>query len=112
MTWFETIVAAHLAVTNAVSHSRRLKSDRYFVWQEDGGKDLEADDIHAEKAMTGRTDLYTKTELDPWSRDIERAFDAHGIAWSLYSTDYEEDTGFWHWSWDWEVTGNDGEDQL
>lgn len=108
MTWFEKIVAAHLAVTSAVSHGGRMKSERYFVWQEDGGNDLAADGIHAERAMTGRSDLYSKTELDPWSFAIGEAFDENGIAWSLYSTEYEEDTGFWHWSWDWQVCG-DGE---
>ena len=43
MAWYETIIAAHTAVTQAVSHGQRLKSSRYFVWQEDGANDLEAD---------------------------------------------------------------------
>ena len=42
MSWQETIIAAHTAVTDAVSHARRLQSDRYFVWQEDGSNDLAA----------------------------------------------------------------------
>ena len=33
MAWYETIIAAHTAVTTAVSHGKRLKSSRYFVWQ-------------------------------------------------------------------------------
>ena len=51
MTWYETIIAAHTAVTNAVSHGQRMKSDRYFVWQEDGANDLEANGAHGERAM-------------------------------------------------------------
>ena len=58
MSWQETIIAAHTAVTGAVSHAQRLQSDRYFVWQEDGSNDLEAGNGHGERAMTGVTDLY------------------------------------------------------
>lgn len=103
MTWQEQIVAAHLAVTDAVSHSLRLQSERYFVWQEDGANDLEADGIHAEKSVTGTTDLFTKQEFDPWKDQFEAALDASGIAWYLNSIQYEEDTGFTHYEWVWEV---------
>ena len=103
MTWQEQIVAAHLAVTGAVSHSLRLQSKRYFVWQEDGAGGLEADDRHAEKSVTGTTDLFTKQEFDPWKEQFEAALDAAGIAWYLNSIQYEEDTGFTHYEWVWEV---------
>lgn len=104
MSWYETIIAAHTAVTDAVSHSRRLKSERYFVWQEDGAGDLDADGRHAERAMTGYTDLFTKVEFDPWAPALGASFDASSrILWRLISSDYEEDTGFWHWRWRWSV---------
>ena len=105
MTWQEQIVAAHLAVTDAVSHSLRLKSERYFVWQEDGAGSLEADGVHAEKSVSGTTDLFTKQEFDPWKEQFEAALDAAGIAWYLNSIQYEEDTGFTHYEWVWEVAG-------
>ena len=38
--WAQRIIAAHLAVTDAVSHGGRIQSDRYLVWQEDGANDL------------------------------------------------------------------------
>ena len=101
--WHERIVAAHLAVTQAVSHGMRLKSERYFVWQEDGSNDLIAGNRHTERAMTGSTDLYTKQEFDPWADALGKAFDAAEIAWSLVGVYFEEETGFWHYSWDWEV---------
>lgn len=102
--WAQRIVAAHLSVTDAVSHGGRLQSDRYFVWQEDGTNDFEAGGVHAEKAVTGSTDLFTKQELDPWRSAMEAAFDASGlIVWRLNSVQYEEDTGFWHYEWSWEV---------
>ena len=47
MSWQERIIAAHLAVTDQVSHGQRMKSSRYFVWQEDGSNDLAAGNGHA-----------------------------------------------------------------
>lgn len=103
MTWYEKIIAVHLAVTDSVSHNERMKSDRYFVWGETGQDDLEASNIHAEKAVTGYTDLYTKQEFDPWKDRLEESFDTNGIAWSLNSVQYEEETGFTHYEWYWSV---------
>lgn len=104
MKWYERIIAAHTSVTDAVSHYERMKSERYFVWQEDGaGDDVEAESRHAEKVTTGTTDLFTKTEFDPWADTIEQAFSNHGIAWYKNSVQYEEDTGFIHHEWVWEV---------
>lgn len=103
MSWQETIIAAHTAVTEAVSHARWLQSDRYFVWQEDGSNDLAAGNGHGERAMTGVTDLYTKIEFDPWGDALGESLSGFGISWSLVLVEYEEDTGFYHWSWDWEV---------
>ena len=108
MRWHERIIAAHLAVTDKVSHYERLKSDRYFVWREDGANDLESDNIHTERVMTGSTDLYTKVEFDSWIDDFERALNGHGIIWRLNSVQYEEDTRFIHYEWMWEV--HDGAD--
>lgn len=105
MTWFEKIIAAHTAVTDQVSHAKRLRSDRYFVWQEEGEVPLMADGKHSETAVTGTTDLFTKTEFDPWKDAFEHALDASGhIAWSLNASEFEEDTGFFHFEWLWTVT--------
>ncbi len=103
MVWYDTIKAAHLEVTDAVSHAKRLQSSRYFVWQEDGANDLEADGHHAEGAVTGTTDLFTMWENDPWAEELGEALSSHGVAWYLNSVQYEEDTGFFHYEWVWEV---------
>lgn len=103
MTWYERIIAAHVAVTDQVSHLEKLESDRYFVWAEDGANDLMAGDGHAERAVSGTTDLFTKVEFDSWAAELEASLSRHDIAWSLVSVDFEEDTGFIHYSWDWEV---------
>lgn len=104
-TWYEKIIDAHGRVTDSVSHYERLKSDRYFVWQEEGTKTFAADDTHKETAMRGSTDLFTKIEFDPWKDAFEFAMDKEGIAWSFNSTQYEEETGYIHYEWLWEVTG-------
>ena len=105
MTWYEKIIAAHTAVTDSVSHGGRLKSDRYFVWQEDGSNDFIADGIHAEKAVSGSTDLFTKKEFDPWREAFEVELDkAEGVNWELKSIQFEQDTRFWHYEWVWTVS--------
>ena len=103
MSWFEKIIKAHTLVTDAVSHGERMQSERYFVWQEDGADDLIADGIHAEKAVTGTTDLFTKQEFDPWKNELEERFDTLGITWSLNSVQFEHETGYWHYEWEWTV---------
>lgn len=103
MTWYEKIIAVHTSVTEAVSHGGRMQSDRYFVWQEDGEDDLLANNRHAERAMTGYTDLFTQLEFDPWKEAFERALNKSGIAWRLHSAEWEEDTRFWHYRWSWGV---------
>lgn len=105
MKWYEKIIQAHLAVTDSVSHIRHLSGDRYFVWQEDGEQVLMASNNHAERAMDGSTDLYTKQEFDPWVEELGEVFAKAGISYSYSFIEYEEDTGFYHHSWDWEVLG-------
>lgn len=106
MTWYEKIIRAHTNVTDAVSHSQRLQSDRYFVWQEEGETFLAANNGHKERAMSGTTDLFTKKEFDPWKRKFEKSLTKMGIAWELNSIQFEEDTGFTHYEWVWAVAGD------
>ena len=104
MSWWEKIIAVHLQVTDKVSHGQRMQSERYFVWQADGEADCILDGRHAEKAVQGSTDLFTKQEFDPWKDQMEEAFDnAPDILWRLNSIQFEEDTGFWHYEWLWTV---------
>lgn len=103
MAWHDTVIAAHLDVTDAVSHAKRLKSERYFVWQEDGANDLAGDNVHSEGAVQGTTDLFTKQEFDPWAEQFQEAMSSRQMAWYLNSVQYEEETGFFHYEWVWEV---------
>lgn len=104
MTWYEKIIAAHVAVTDSVRHAERIGSDRYFVWMEDGRNDHVADNEHVEGAVTGRSDLYTKMEFDPWVEEFEASLDRGGISWTRVMSEYEDETRVYHHSWDWEVT--------
>lgn len=102
--WAEALIAAHVSVAGrAVSHAGRLQSDRYFVWQEEEADDFCADNRHAERAVSGYTDLFTKIEFDPWADALGDAFDAAGILWEKTGTTYEPNTGFFHHTWDWTV---------
>ena len=101
--WAQKIIAAHAVSEAVVSHATRMNSNRYFVWQEDDDNDLNADNVHAEKAVSGYTDLFTKIEFDVLAAELEDSFDAHGIAWEKTGVTYEPDTGFFHHTWDWTV---------
>lgn len=104
MSWYEKIIAVHLKVTDQVSHSEHMQSDRYFVWQEENQTDLISDNRHGESIVTGSTDLFTKQEFDPWKAAFEAALnDSPYISWNLESIQYEEETGFYHFEWLWRV---------
>lgn len=110
--WYDRIIAAHTAVTDQVSHHDHIEGDRYFVWQEEGRADYIADGVHAEKVVTGSTDLYTRIEFDPWADEIEDAFDADGaIEWEkTVAGSKETQTGLIHHEWTWSV--KDGKDRV
>lgn len=86
-----------------VSHAGRMQSKRYIVWEEEGGEDYNADNCHAEEAVTGYLDLFTNREFDPWRAEIGAALDEAGILWEWTGTTYEPNTGLWHHSWSWTV---------
>lgn len=75
----------------------------YGAWAEDGAHDLEADGGHAEQAMTGTVDYFTRDATGACKAVIETALENAGCAWYLNSVQYENDTGYVHWEWVWEV---------
>ena len=113
MAWYDCIIAAHTAVTDQVSHGGRLKSDRFFVWQESAPRDLLADGSHCERVYRGSTDLYTTQEFDPWAEAFEASLNSRdNVAWSCNGKwPDESNTHFWHYAWRWEVT-DCGEDHV
>ena len=110
MQWYERVIAAHREAaegSESVSHGGRMKSERYFVWMEDGTNDLLAENQHTESAVTGYTDLFTKREFDPWAARLGPALSRYGMCWSLRDVQSEPETGFWHHTWDWEALYGD-----
>ena len=103
MSWYEDIVAAHAVANMNVNHYQAVKRDRYAVWQEEDPNDLVAEGRHAERAVRGSTDFFTKAENDPWPALFEQSLTDAGIAWRWNSTQFEPDTGYIHFEWLWEV---------
>jgi hypothetical protein len=81
------------------------QTGNYIVWAEDGeGDAVHADGQKVERAITGTIDYFTKTENDPVISQIEAALDSSdGIAWSLNSVQYEQDTRYIHYEWVFEI---------
>lgn len=76
----------------------------YGVYTPDGANDLEADDTHAEQAITGTVDYFTRSDGTAAKNAIEAALDSvEGLAWALNSVQYERDSGYLHLEWAFEV---------
>ena len=78
------------------AYERRID---HGVYAEDGANDLEAGDIHAEKAIQGTIDYYTRDDSGAPQTTIETALNNGQIAWYLNSIQFEDDTGFIHYEW-------------
>ena len=104
-TLLQPLEAALSALTDACYHyvAQPNAVPPYLVWQEDGDGDLGADNRHAERAVTGTVDLYTKQEWDPLISSVERALESVGASWYFSSFQYETETGLLHFEWVWEV---------
>lgn len=101
----ERLRAALAALTDRVYHyvAAPNSTTPYIVWAEDGDNDLPGDDRHAERAITGTVDLYTRTDTDPLFSAIPEALEGLGASYYLNSVQYEEETGLVHYEWVWEV---------
>lgn len=105
MSWQDDVIRVHTNVSDKVSHIERMKSDRYFVWEEDDRVDLIADNKHIEKAIVIVTDLFTKHEFDSWVDLFSDSLDAEGYSWGYEFVERETDTGIFHHQWTWIYNG-------
>ena len=80
-------------------------TNRYGVWQEEGGTNsFHADNGEAEHAVSGSLDYYTKEEFDGAVDEIQEVLaDLPGCSWELTDVQFEEDTGLIHYTWEWEI---------
>lgn len=74
----------------------------YGVYAEDGENALYADDGHAERALSGTLDYFTRDASGAPKATVEAVLDNLRLAWYLNSIQFEEDTGYIHYEWIWE----------
>lgn len=100
-----TIKNALLGVSDAVYHFSAPPNTPppYIEWAEDGENAFMAGNRHAETAISGTIDLYTKDDSDPLRAAIPEALNNTECAWYKNSTQYEENTGLIHDEWVFEV---------
>lgn len=100
----DTVKNALLSVMPNVGHYKAFKEEPpYCVWAEDGAIALRSDNRTGDQGFGGYAHLFTLTENDPLVRKIQAAFNNVGISWSLEAVQYEDDTGYIHYTWGWEV---------
>lgn len=75
----------------------------YGVYAEDGANDLEANNIHAERAVQGTVDYFTRDDSGAPQAAVEAALESVPCAWYLNSIQFEEETGYIHYEWVFEV---------
>lgn len=97
----EIIKNALLALTKNVFHFTAAPGSAapYIVYQEDGCNDLCAGNVHAETSAVVIVDLFTKKAKDPLISQIPAALESVGASWYLNSTQFEEETGLFHFEW-------------
>jgi hypothetical protein len=75
------------------------------VWQEEAQADSNyLNNNLEEQTIQGSIDFYTKTEFDDLADEIQKTLIAHNIAFSLFLIQYEKETGYIHYTWNWEVS--------
>jgi len=78
----------------------RLPAGDYIVFAEDGANDFMAGGRHAERATEGTVDLFTRNYAPDAASSVEQALQGlTGVAWSLNSIQFEEDTRYVHFEW-------------
>lgn len=81
----------------------RAPAGDYGVYAEDGANDLNADGEHAEKALQGTVDYFTRDDTGTPKATIEAALEGLNVPWYLNTIQYEDDTGYIHYEWVFEV---------
>ena len=88
----------------------KAPSGDYGVFAPDGANDLYAEDLHAETALEGTVDYFTRDASDAPVAAIEAALESvETLAWYLNSVQYESDSGYIHYEWVFQDAGVDPE---
>ena len=85
--------------------SPELRGD-FGIYAEDGENALFAGNHHAERAITGTVDFFSHDASGAAMATIESALDSvELLAWYVYLIQYEDDTGYLHYTWRFEYLG-------
>lgn len=97
----EALKKALLALTNEVYEFVAPPNHAvpYIIWQREGDNDFLAGNRHSETCETGSVDLFSTKANDPLISGIANALNEMEAAWYLNSTQYEEETGLYHYEW-------------
>lgn len=89
---------------NCFHYWRPVTTVPCLIWAETGEENSFNTDNHkTEQNIAGTVDLFTKTEFDPLVDDVQSVLDGLGVAWSLSSVLYEDETKMIHYTWEWSV---------
>lgn len=77
----------------------------YGTWGEDSGNEFTAGDVVAETVMNGFVDYFTRDDSGAPKETIENAMTDEGIVFHLDAVQYENDTGYIHYTWEYYENG-------
>lgn len=72
----------------------------YGTWGEDTGNEFAIGNVVAEQVMNGFLDFFTRDDSGTPKADIQKAMTDAGIVWNLDAIQYENDTGYIHYTWE------------
>lgn len=75
-------------------------SGDYGTWSELGSTEFKAGGLVVEQVMDGVVDYFTRDDSGQPQKDIQKAMTDAGIVFTLGAIQYENDTGYIHYSWD------------
>lgn len=97
-------VAFGALTENVYHYFRPIKKLPAIIWAEDGEAiSFNSNNRKSCQNISGSVDLFTKTEFDPLADAVQKTLEDLGVAWSLNSVQFEDETNTIHYEWVWEV---------
>ncbi len=77
----------------------------YGTWNEDSGTEFKVGNLVAEQLMSGYLDYFTRDNSGVPATAIQNAMTDAGVVWHLAAVQYEDDTGYIHYTWEYHESG-------
>lgn len=71
----------------------------YGTWAEDTGTEFTVGNVTVEQVLNGFVDYFTRDDSAAPRQAIQQAMTDAGVVWHLDAVQYENDTGYIHYSW-------------